>query len=410
MKRNIPELLAPAGNLSKLKTAIDYGADAVFLGGARLNLRAFSDNFTDEEMKEGLAYAHDRGRKVYVTLNVFPHESDMKGLEEYLLGLEELGVDALIVSDPGIIMTAREVVPAMELHLSTQANNVNSRSAIFWHKMGVSRIILARELSLKEIKAIKENIPEELELEAFVHGSMCMAYSGRCLLSNYMTGRDANRGACAQPCRYKYYLMEEKRPGEYMEVMEDDKGTYIMNSKDLCMIDHIEDLVNSGLSSLKIEGRMKSEFYVAAIVKAYRQALDHYAENPDTYTLDPRWKELLSMVSHREYETGFYYGRKKNEVYGSSSYIRTHDLIAYVTEDLGNGRYLIAQKNRVFPGQKIKILRPQGDIMETTLGEFRDDEGNEIAVANKAAMNFTATSTVPLLPNDILIAEKEDGL
>ena len=240
---NKPELLAPAGNLSKLKTAIDYGADAVFLGGSRLNLRAFSDNFTNEEMIEGLNYAHERGRKVYVTLNVFPHESDMKGLEGYLTDLDALGVDALIVSDPGIIMTAREVIPNMELHLSTQANNVNSRSATFWYKMGVKRIILARELSLKEIDEIKKNIPEDLDLEAFVHGSMCMAYSGRCLLSNYMTGRDANRGACAQPCRYKYYLVEEKRPGEYMEIMEDEKGTYIMNSKDLCMIQHVDDLM-----------------------------------------------------------------------------------------------------------------------------------------------------------------------
>ena len=405
---NKPELLAPAGNLSKLKTAIDYGADAVFMGGARLNLRAFSDNFTNDEMIEGLAYAHDRGRKVYVTINVFPHEGDMKGLEEYLLDLENLGVDALIVSDPGIIMTAREVVPEMELHLSTQANNVNSRSAIFWHKMGVRRIILARELSLKEIHEIRNNIPEDLELEAFVHGSMCMAYSGRCLLSNYMTGRDANRGACAQPCRYKYYLVEEKRPGEYMEINEDERGTYIMNSKDLCMIEHIPDLIQSGLQSLKIEGRMKSEFYVAAIVKAYRQAIDRYFENPETFTYDEKWMEILSMVSHREYYTGFYYGRGKSEVYGTSSYVRTHELIAYVKEDLGEGRYLIGQKNRVYPGDKIKIMRPSDDIIEATITDFKDDEGNPIDVANKAAMDFTAYSSVRLYPNDILIKEKEE--
>lgn len=404
---NRPELLAPAGNLSKLKTAIDYGADAVFLGGSRLNLRAFSDNFTNEEMIEGLSYAHDRGRKVYVTLNVFPHESDMKGLEDYLTDLDALGVDALIVSDPGIIMTAREVIPNMELHLSTQANNVNSKSATFWYKMGVKRIILARELSLKEINEIKKNIPEDLDLEAFVHGSMCMAYSGRCLLSNYMTGRDANRGACAQPCRYKYYLVEEKRPGEYMEITEDEKGTYIMNSKDLCMIQHVDDLMKSGLQSFKIEGRMKSEFYVAAIVKAYRQAIDAYMENPEGFTYDEKWLDILSMVSHREYHTGFYYGRGKNEVYGSSSYVRTHELIATVLEDLGDGKYLLGQKNRVYPGQKLKILRPQGDIMETIVTDFIDEEGVKIEVANKAAMIFTAKSSEKLNINDILIAEKE---
>ncbi|WP_312654490.1 U32 family peptidase [Proteiniclasticum sp.] len=405
---NKPELLAPAGNLNKLKTAIDYGADAVFMGGARLNLRAFSDNFTNDEMVEGLKYAHDRGRKVYVTINVFPHESDMKGLDGYLLELEKLGVDALIVSDPGIIMTAKEVVPEMELHLSTQANNVNSRSAIFWHKMGVKRIILARELSLKEIREIHGNIPEDLELEAFVHGSMCMAYSGRCLLSNYMTGRDANRGACAQPCRYKYHLVEEKRPGEYMEINEDERGTYIMNSKDLCMIEHIPDLIQSGLQSLKIEGRMKSEFYVAAIVKAYREAIDRYFENPKTYAYDEKWMDILSMVSHREYFTGFYYGRGNSEVYGSSTYVRTHELIAIVKEELEDGRYLIGQKNRVYPGDILKIMRPSGDIIETEITAFMDDEGNEIEVANKAAMDFTAVSSVRLYPNDILIKEKED--
>lgn len=403
-----PELLAPAGNLNKLKTAIDYGADAVFMGGARLNLRAFSDNFTNEEMVEGLKYAHDRGKKVYVTINVFPHESDMKGLEEYLISLEEMGVDAIIVSDPGIIMTAREVIPNMELHLSTQANNVNSRSAIFWHKMGVQRIILARELTMKEIHAIRENIPEELELEAFVHGSMCMAYSGRCLLSNYMTGRDANRGACAQPCRYKYYLMEEKRPGELMEITEDEKGTYIMNSKDMCMIEHIPELIQSGLQSLKIEGRMKSEFYVAAIVKAYRAAIDAYMENPEAYQYDQKWMDILSMVSHREYYTGFYFGRGNSQVYGSSSYVRTHELVGIVKEDLGQGRYLIGQKNRLFPGDKIKIMRPSDDIIETVITEFMDEDGNIIDVANKAAMDFSAYSEVKLQPNDILIIEKDD--
>lgn len=402
-----PELLAPAGNLEKLKTAIDFGADAVYLGGNRLNLRAFSDNFTYEEMMEGIRYAHDRNRKVYVTLNVFPHNSDMKGLEDYLRELYETGVDAAIVSDPGIIMTAREVVPELELHLSTQANNVNYRSAIFWHKMGVKRIILARELSMKEIREIRDNVPESAELEAFVHGSMCMAYSGRCLLSNYMTGRDANRGACAQPCRYKYHLVEEKRPGEYMEIMEDEKGTYIMNSKDLCMIEHIPELFESGLMSLKIEGRMKSEFYVAAIVKAYREAIDRYAEDPESYTLDPKWMEMLNMISHRQYHTGFYFGRGNSQVYENSTYVRDYDIVGIVREDLGGGRFRIDQKNRIYPGDVLKVLRPEGDIFEAVLNDLEDEEGNPIEVANKAAMVFTASTENELRRQDILIMRKE---
>lgn len=402
-----PELLAPAGNLDKLKTAIDFGADAVYLGGNRLNLRAFSDNFTYEEMMEGIRYAHDRNRKVYVTLNVFPHNSDMKGLEGYLRELYETGVDAAIVSDPGIIMTAREVVPELELHLSTQANNVNYRSAIFWHKMGVKRIILARELSMKEIREIRDNIPETAELEAFVHGSMCMAYSGRCLLSNYMTGRDANRGACAQPCRYKYHLVEEKRPGEYMEILEDDKGTYIMNSKDLCMIEHIPELFESGLMSLKIEGRMKSEFYVAAIVKAYREAIDRYAQDPEGYALDPKWMEMLNMISHRQYHTGFYFGRGNSQVYENSTYVRDFDIVGIVREDLGGGRFRIDQKNRIYPGDVLMVLRPEGDIFEAVLENLEDEEGNGIEVANKAAMVFTASSENKLRKQDILIMRKE---
>lgn len=402
-----PELLAPAGNLDKLKTAIDFGADAVYLGGNRLNLRAFSDNFTYEEMMEGIRYAHDRNRKVYVTLNVFPHNSDMKGLEGYLRELYETGVDAAIVSDPGIIMTAREVVPELELHLSTQANNVNYRSAIFWHKMGVKRIILARELSMKEIREIRDNIPETAELEAFVHGSMCMAYSGRCLLSNYMTGRDANRGACAQPCRYKYHLVEEKRPGEYMEILEDEKGTYIMNSKDLCMIEHIPELFESGLMSLKIEGRMKSEFYVAAIVKAYREAIDRYAQDPEGYALDPKWMEMLNMISHRQYHTGFYFGRGNSQVYENSTYVRDFDIVGIVREDLGGGRFRIDQKNRIYPGDVLMVLRPEGDIFEAVLENLEDEEGNGIEVANKAAMVFTAASESKLRKQDILIMRKE---
>jgi putative protease len=296
-----PEILAPAGNLEKLKTAVDFGADAVYLGGNKLNLRAFADNFSSDELKEGIEYAHSRGKKVHVTLNVFPHNEDLAGLEEYLIELKELNVDAIIVSDPGIIMTAREVIPEMELHLSTQANNTNYKSALFWHAQGVKRVILARELSLKEIKEIRSMSPDTLELEAFIHGAMCISYSGRCLLSNYMTHRDANRGQCAHPCRWKYYLVEEKRPGEYMPVIENERGTFIYNSKDLCMLQHIPELIDSGLASLKIEGRIKSSYYVATVVKSYRQAIDKYFENPEKYEFNPEWMDELQKASHREF-------------------------------------------------------------------------------------------------------------
>lgn len=305
-----PELLAPAGNLEKLKTAINFGADAVYLGGSKLNLRAFADNFTTEELKEGLEFAHSRGKKVYVTLNVIPHNDDLVGLEDYLRELYEVGADAVIVADPGIIMTAKEVVPNLEIHLSTQANSVNYKSTLFWHNVGVKRVVMAREMSLKDLKELSEKLPETCDVEAFVHGSMCMAYSGRCMLSNYLTGRDPNRGACAQPCRYKYHLVEEKRPGEYYEITEDDHGTYIMNSKDLCMIEHIPELMDSGIDSFKIEGRMKSAYYVASVVKAYREAIDKYMEDPENYHFDSKWMDYLLKPSHRPYTTGFYLGRR----------------------------------------------------------------------------------------------------
>lgn len=403
-----PELLAPAGSLPKLKVAVDYGADAVYLGGTRLNLRAFADNFDDEQIKEGIAYAHDRGRKVYMTMNVFPHNEDIKGLEEYLQNVQAMGIDALIVSDPGIIMTCQEVIPQMELHLSTQANNVNYKSAIFWHRNGVKRIVLARELTMVEIKELIANTPDTLEIEAFVHGSMCMAYSGRCLLSNYMTGRDANRGECAQPCRYKYYLVEEKRLDQPMEILEDEKGSYIMNSKDMCLIEHIPELMTSGIRSFKIEGRMKSEYYVAAIVKAYRAAIDSYLADPAGYKNDPKWLELLEKVSHRKYHTGFYFGRENSQIYNTSTYVRDYDIVASVLEELPDGRYYMLEKNRIFPGTEVEVLRAQGDMFKTTLGEFKDQDGTEIDVANKAAMNFSCTCPHQLFKGDMIVQATKD--
>lgn len=404
-----PELLAPAGNLEKLKTAIDFGADAVYLGGSKLNLRAFADNFTNEELKEGIEYAHARGKKVHVTMNVFPHNEDLEGLEDYLKELYEIGADAIIVADPGIIMTAREVVPNLEIHLSTQANNVNYKSAIFWHKQGVKRIVLARELTLEEVKDIKDKIPEDLDLEIFVHGSMCMSYSGRCLLSNYMTGRDANRGQCAQPCRYKYRLVEEKRNEEYFPIIEDDKGTYIMNSKDLCMIEYIPELMNTGAISFKIEGRMKSAYYAATVVKAYREAIDAYFENPKEYKFQQKWLENLQKPSHRKYYTGFYLGDKDSQIYESSSYIRNYDIVGIVAEfDKENNLAVIEQRNKVFDNDVVEVLRPVGDNIEITLKDMKDDKGNKIDSAPRAQMLFSVKVDTELQKNDILVKAKED--
>ncbi|WP_454054490.1 peptidase U32 family protein [Clostridium sp. Marseille-Q7071] len=404
-----PELLAPAGNLEKLKTAIDFGADAVYLGGSKLNLRAFADNFTNEELKEGIEYAHARGKKVHVTMNVFPHNEDLEGLEDYLKELYEIGADAIIVADPGIIMTAREVVPNLEIHLSTQANNVNYKSAIFWYKQGVKRIVLARELTLEEIRDIKDKVPQELDLEIFVHGSMCMSYSGRCLLSNYMTGRDANRGQCAQPCRYKYRLVEEKRNEEYFPIIEDDKGTYIMNSKDLCMIEYIPELMNTGAISFKIEGRMKSAYYAATVVKAYREAIDTYFENPKEYKFQQKWLENLQKPSHRKYYTGFYLGDKDSQIYESSSYIRNYDIVGTVVEfDKENNLAVIEQRNKVLDNDVVEVLRPVGDNIEITLKDMRDSKGNKIDSAPSAQMLFSVKVDTELQKSDILVKAKED--
>ena len=399
-----PEILAPAGNLDKLKTAIDFGADAVYLGGTKLNLRAFADNFTNEQLKEGVEYAHERGKKVYVTLNIFPHNEDLDGAGEYILQLQAMNVDAILVSDPGIFAIAKEVAPKLEVHLSTQANNVNWRSAKFWHDLGVKRIVLARELSLKEIKEIRDNLPEECELEAFVHGAMCVSYSGRCLLSNYMVGRDSNRGACAQPCRFNYYLVEEKRPGEYYKINEDEKGTYIMNSKDLCMIEHIDKVIEAGVYSLKIEGRMKSNFYVAAVVKAYRQAVDAYFESPKDYKFEKEWMDNLNKVSHRIYSTGFYFGDEERQIYDSSAYTRTADIVGMVKEfDEENMVATIEQRNKVFDNETVQVLRPEGDLFDVVLTDMTENDGQKIESAPRPQMLFKVKVNVPLRVKDIII-------
>lgn len=400
-----PELLAPAGNLDKLKAAINFGADAVYLGGHKLNLRAFANNFDYDQLKEGVAYAHERGKKVYVTLNAFPHEDDFNGLEDYMKELEELEVDAIIVADPGVFMTAKMTVPNMEVHISTQANTVNLRSCEYWYKQGAKRVVLARELSMQDIKELKSNLPEGCEIEAFVHGAMCMSYSGRCLLSNYMVGRDANRGECAQPCRYKYHLMEEKRQEEFFPVYEDERGTYIMNSKDMCMIEHIPELVEAGIDSLKIEGRMKSIFYVASVVKAYREAIDKYFENPEEYEFDPRWMETLMRPSHRVYYTGFYFGRENMQVYDSSAYERGYDIVGIV-RDYKDGVATIEQRNKVLNGDTAEVMKPIGDNIPIVLKNMKDDKGNEVESANRPQMIFTVEIEGPIEKNDIIVKRK----
>ncbi|MDD4495270.1 MAG: U32 family peptidase [Eubacteriales bacterium] len=383
------ELLAPAGSLEKLKVAILYGADAVYMGGTEFGLRAFADNFTHEEMIQGVEFAHKKGKKVYLTINIIPHNSDIKNLPDYLKRINGINFDALIISDPGVYMLIREQLPDMELHLSTQANNTNWVSAAFWHEHGFKRVILARELSMQEIKEMHDKTPEGLDLEVFVHGSMCISHSGRCLLSNYLTGRDSNRGQCTHPCRWKYYLVEETRPGKYMPIMEDENGAYIMNSKDLCMIKHIPELINSGVRSFKIEGRIKSAFYVASVVKAYRHAIDSYYENPDLYSLDPYWIEELKKAGNREYTTGFFFGKpgKEEQTYDSASNISEYDFVGIVRSfDKTTGYAEIEQKNRMQRGDEVEILTPKGRHFSYTIDKMLDADRIPIVSAPHGKM------------------------
>ena len=381
-----PELLAPAGNLEKLKIAIEYGADAVYIGGEEFSLRVAADNFTNDEIKQGVDFAKARGKKVYLTANIIPHNKDIDEYGRFLRDVKDLGLDAVIISDLGMFDVTKELAPELEIHISTQANNVNYRSAQKWYEMGAKRVILAREMSLDEISEIRRRTDKDLELEAFVHGAMCISYSGRCLLSNYMAGRDGNGGACAHPCRWKYYLMEEKRPGEYMPVFENERGTFIYNSKDLCMINHIDKLVESGLTSFKIEGRVKSEFYVATVVAAYRRAIDSYFENPDTWEPNPEWLSELKKVSHRDYTTGFYFGRPggTEQHYASSSYIREYDMVGVAEGyDEKTNMAKIVQKNRFFKGDEVEFLCPDGSFFTQKIEYVTDADGNEIEVANR---------------------------
>ncbi len=378
------ELLAPAGDLEKLKMAVIYGADAVYLGGESFGLRKSSKNFSLEDIEEGVNFAHEHGRKVYITLNIVPHNADLHGLEDYVTKLYEIGVDAVIVSDPGMFSIINRTVPDLPIHISTQASITNYETIMFWYNLGVRRVVLARELSLKEIKEITNRIPEDLEIEAFVHGAMCMSYSGRCLLSNYMTGRDANRGDCAHPCRYKYNLVEEKRPGEYFPVFEDEDGTFIFNSKDLCMIEYLPELIESGINSFKIEGRVKSSYYVATVIRAYRMVLDEYYKESNNYIYKEEWIDEIKKVSHRDFTTGFYFGKPTDEsqVYTTSSYIRGYDFVGMVLDYDENTKIAtIEQRNRMFVGDEIEIFGPNVDFFTQKINAMWDDEENPIDVA-----------------------------
>jgi len=405
------ELLAPAGDLEKLKMAINYGADAVYLGGERFGLRKASKNFSIDELKEGIQYAHERNRKVYVTMNIIHHNEDLKGLEEYVKELYDIGIDAAIVSDPGVMTIIRKTVPDLPIHLSTQASVTNYETVMFWYNQGIKRIVLARELSLEEIKEITDKAPKDLEIETFVHGAMCISYSGRCLLSNYMAGRDANRGDCAQACRWKYYLMEEKRPGEYFPIFEDEKGTYIFNSKDLCMIEYIPEMVKAGIRSFKIEGRVKSSYYVATVLRSYRMAIDEYLKDPENYRFKPEWLDEIKKASHRDFTTGFYFRKptKDDQVYTSSTYIRGYDFVGLVLDYNPNTKFAtVEQRNRMYLGDEVEVFGPGKDFFTQKINIMLDEEGNEIDVAPHPQQIVRIKMERDVEPWDIIRKSRKD--
>ncbi len=374
-----PELLIPASCLEVLKVAVIYGADAVYIGGEAFGLRAKAKNFSLEEMKEGVAFAHSRGVKVYVTANILAHNRDLEGVRRYFEELRDVGMDALIISDPGVFMLAKELLPDIELHISTQANNTNYGTYQFWHKLGAKRVVSARELSLEEIREIRANIPEELEIETFVHGAMCISYSGRCLLSSFLTGRDANQGACTHPCRWKYALVEENRPGEYMPVFENDRGTYIFNSKDLCMIEHIPEILSVGIDSMKIEGRMKTALYVAAVARTYRLAIDDCLKDPEYYrSRIPFYREEIAKCTYRQFTTGFFFGRpdEHSQIYENNTYMKEYTYLGLIGEKNERGMYRMEQRNKFSVGEEVEVMKPDGRNLIVQVHAIEDEEGN----------------------------------
>ena len=379
-----PELLIPASSLEVLKTAVIFGADAVYIGGEAFGLRAKAKNFSMEEMAEGIAFAHEHGVKVYVTANILAHNYDLEGVRAYFQELKEIHPDALIIADPGVFTIAKSVCPEIEIHISTQANNTNYETYRFWWEMGAKRVVSARELSLKEIREIRDHIPEEMEIESFIHGAMCISYSGRCLLSNYFTGRDANQGACTHPCRWKYAVVEETRPGEYMPIEENERGTYIFNSKDLCMIEHIPDLIDAGIDSLKVEGRMKTALYVATVARTYRKALDDYEQDPALYQAHMDWyKDQISNCTYRQFTTGFFYGKPGDEsqIYDSNTYVKEYTYLGIIGEKREDGLFSIEQRNKFSVGEEIEVMKPDGRDVLVKVERIFDEEGNSMESA-----------------------------
>ena len=379
-----PELLVPASSLEVLKIATIFGADAVYIGGEAFGLRAKARNFTKEEMAQGIAFAHEHGVKVYVTVNILAHNYDLAGVREYLAELKELAPDALIIADPGIFTYAKEICPEIERHISTQANNTNYETFRFWYNLGAKRVVTARELSLEEIRQIRANIPEDMEIETFIHGAMCISYSGRCLLSNFLVGRDANQGACTHPCRWKYSIVEESRPGEYMPVFENERGTYIFNSKDLCMIEHMDDILTSGIDSLKIEGRMKTALYVATVARTYRKAIDDYLEDPKKYQQNMAWyQEQIAGCTYRKFTTGFFYGKPDHEaqIYDNNTYEKGYTYLGFAEKVEENGHIQITQRNKFSVGEEIEIMKPDGENRLVTVRAIYDEEGNSVESA-----------------------------
>ncbi|MFP3152997.1 U32 family peptidase [Lachnospiraceae bacterium ZAX-1] len=411
-----PELLVPASSLEVLKIAVIYGADAVYIGGEAFGLRAKAKNFSMEEMKEGLRFAHEYGVKVYVTANILAHNQDLEGVREYFRELKQISPDALIISDPGIFSIAKEVCPDIEIHISTQANNTNYATYQFWYRQGAKRVVSARELSLEEIKEIRDHIPKDMEIETFIHGSMCISYSGRCLLSNYFTGRDANQGACTHPCRWKYAIVEETRPGEYMPVYENERGTYIFNSKDLCMIAHIPELIESGIDSFKIEGRMKTALYVATVARTYRKAIDDYKESLTCYKEHMPWYlEQIANCTYRQFTTGFFFHKPDEEaqIYDNNTYIKEYTYLGIVKEHVvknERGCYRVEQKNKFSVGETIEVMKPcrngarlmEPKPIEVTVKGIYDEDGTPMESAPHPKQILYIEVGYPLDMYDIL--------
>lgn len=408
------ELLVPASSLEVLKVAVIYGADAVYIGGEAFGLRAKAKNFSIEEMAEGIAFAHEHGVRVYVTANILAHNYDLEGARKYFAELRDMKPDcpdALIISDPGMFELAKEICPNIERHVSTQANNTNYATYRFWYAQGATRVVSARELSLAEIKEIRAKIPEEMEIETFIHGAMCISYSGRCLLSNYFTGRDANKGACTHPCRWKYAVVEENRPGEYLPVYENERGTYIFNSKDLCMIEHIPDLVDAGIDSYKIEGRMKTALYVATVARTYRKAIDDYLESPQKYEENMPWyQEQIKSCTYRQFTTGFFYEKPTEDaqIYESNTYLKGYTYLGLVRGEQKDGMYQMEQKNKFCVGEEIEIMKPSGENIKVTVRRMMDQKGKEMQSCPHPQQMFFVDVGHELEPFDILRKPEEE--